>query len=47
MCEQQRLVGHFSAACRRYVCTLTLPADPEISREAQRYVVNAIVEFFQ
>jgi len=38
--------GHFPETERAARATLALPIYPEISREAQRYVVNSIAEFF-
>jgi len=39
--------GNFSEAERAARETLALPIYPEISREAQRYVVSSIAEFFK
>jgi dTDP-4-amino-4,6-dideoxygalactose transaminase len=38
--------GHFPETERAARETLALPIYPEILREAQRYVVNSIAEFF-
>ena len=39
--------GDFPETERAAAETLALPMYPEIPRDAQRYVVNAIVEFFE
>jgi dTDP-4-amino-4,6-dideoxygalactose transaminase len=46
--EQQPPLGPVFPEPESVACgALALPIYPEISREAQRYVLNAIVEFFQ